>query len=67
MTNERNALPLAVSVQQASYLLGISERLAWDLVKAGVIPSTRLGRRVVVATSDLAQLLGLGREVDGDV
>lgn len=39
---------LALSVEEAGGLLGISRDLAYDLVACGTIPSVRLGRRVVV-------------------
>jgi hypothetical protein len=57
------ALPLAVSVEKAAQLLGISTRLAWTLVGSGVIPSKRLRRRVLVPVAGLEQLLR-GEEVN---
>ena len=39
---------LALSVEEAGGLLGISRDLAYDLVARGEIPSVRLGRRLVV-------------------
>lgn len=39
---------LALSVEEAGALLGISRDLAYDLVACGTIPSVRLGRRLVV-------------------
>lgn len=65
MIEKTEALPLAVSVQQASYLLGISERHARRLVAEDVIPSIRLRGRVLVPLAGLIRLLR-GEEVDGD-
>jgi len=39
---------LALSVEEAGALLGISRDLAYDLVTRGELPSVRLGRRLVV-------------------
>ncbi|MGH9158280.1 MAG: helix-turn-helix domain-containing protein [Acidimicrobiales bacterium] len=39
---------LAISVDEAARLLGISRDLAYDLVRRGELPSVRLGRRIVV-------------------
>ena len=39
---------LALSVEEAAALLGISRDLAYDLVTRGDLPSVRLGRRLVV-------------------
>jgi len=39
---------LALSVEEAGALLGVSHDLAYDLVACGTIPSVRLGRRLVV-------------------
>lgn len=39
---------LTLKVEEAARLLGISRSHAYDLVRDGVIPSLRLGRRIVV-------------------
>ena len=66
MTNIDDALPLAVSVEKAAQLLGISERLAWTLVGSGVIPSIRLGRRVLIPVAGLDDLLHGSEGAGGD-
>lgn len=48
---------LAVSVEEAARLLGISRDLAYDLVRRSELPSVRLGRRIVVPRAQLAVLL----------
>lgn len=35
--------PLLLAVPEAAHLLGIGETLAWELVRAGEIPSRKLG------------------------
>lgn len=48
---------LAVSVDEAAGLLGISRDLAYDLVAQGQIPAVRLGRRIVIPRVQLELLL----------
>ncbi len=47
---------LLVAVPDAARLLGIGATLAWDLVRAGDIPSVKLGRRVLVPRAALEHL-----------
>jgi excisionase family DNA binding protein len=51
--NER----LALSVEEARALLGISRDLAYDLVARRELPSVRLGRRLVVPRRALEEAL----------
>jgi excisionase family DNA binding protein len=39
---------LVLTVTEAARLLGVSRALAYELVRRGVIPSLRLGRRLVI-------------------
>ena len=48
--------PLLVAVPDAARLLGIGTTLAWELVRAGEIPSVKLGRRVLVPRAALEHL-----------
>jgi len=48
---------LALSVEEASRLLGISRSLGYELAAQGRIPTIRLGRRIVVARAALERLL----------
>jgi excisionase family DNA binding protein len=48
---------LALSVQEAGELLGISRDLAYDLVARRELPSVRLGRRLVVPRRALEEAL----------
>jgi excisionase family DNA binding protein len=48
---------LALSVEEAGALLGISRDLAYDLVARGELPSVRLGRRLVVPRRALEDAL----------
>ncbi len=51
--NER----LALSIEEAGALLGISRDLAYDLVARRELPSVRLGRRLVVPRRALEEAL----------
>jgi excisionase family DNA binding protein len=48
---------LALSVEEAGALLGISRDLAYDLVARRELPSVRLGRRIVVPRKALEETL----------
>jgi excisionase family DNA binding protein len=48
---------LALSIEEASNLLGISRSLGYELAAQGRIPTVRLGRRIVVARAALERLL----------
>lgn len=49
---------LALSVEEAGALLGISRDLAYDLVARRELPSIRLGRRLVVPRRALEEAIG---------
>jgi excisionase family DNA binding protein len=51
--------PLTVTVEQAGRLLGISRGAAYRAAACGQIPTIRLGRRLLVPTARLHQLLGI--------
>ncbi|HLN15706.1 MAG TPA: helix-turn-helix domain-containing protein [Acidimicrobiales bacterium] len=53
---------LALSVEEAAGLLGISTWLAYELVHQGELPSLRLGRRIVVPRAALERMVGLERD-----
>lgn len=53
---------LAISVEEAGAVLGISRDLAYDLVARGELPSVRLGRRIVVPCRALEQTLARALE-----
>jgi excisionase family DNA binding protein len=48
---------LAVTVDEASELLGISKWLGYEMVAQGKLPALRLGRRLVIPLSALERLL----------
>jgi excisionase family DNA binding protein len=48
-----------VSVREAGLLLGLSERSAYRAVGRGEIPVLRVGRRLMVPTARLRQLVGI--------
>jgi len=48
--------PLLVAVPDAARLLGIGTTFAWELVRAGDLPSVKLGRRVLIPRTALERL-----------
>jgi excisionase family DNA binding protein len=50
---------LAVSVDEASRLLGISKWLGYELAAQGKLPAVRLGRRLVVPIAALERMLDI--------
>jgi excisionase family DNA binding protein len=51
--------PLTLTVEEAAELLGISRGSAYQAVRAGDIPSIRIGRRVLIPRARLmCELLG---------
>ena len=52
-------LPLTITVEEASALLGLSLRSTYRAVNAGHIPSTRIGRRFHVLIPRLRDQLDL--------
>ena len=59
MTTTATPAPLTVTVEQAGRLLGISRGAAYRAAACGQIPTIRLGRRLLVPTARLHQLLGI--------
>ena len=49
--------PATMTVTQTAAMLGISRSSAYECVRRGVIPSLRLGRRIVVPTTAIEALL----------
>ena len=58
-------LPPTISVEHAGKLLGISRRSAYRAVARGQLPALRLGRRLVVPSLRLLDLLGERDAVPG--
>jgi excisionase family DNA binding protein len=56
---------LVVSVTEAAELLGISRGLAYELARAGQLPSLRLGRRLVVPRAALSAWLERAARAEG--
>jgi excisionase family DNA binding protein len=48
---------LTYTVSEAAHILGLSRASAYELVRAGKIPSVRSGRRLVVPAKALHALL----------
>lgn len=48
-----------LSVEEAAKLLHVSRVSAYNAVSAGEIPSIRVGRRILIPTAALLQMLGV--------
>jgi excisionase family DNA binding protein len=62
-----NDLPPTISVERAGEVLGISRRSAYRAATTGELPTIRLGRRLLVPTARLLELLGLPSDQVGGV
>jgi|GEM_PF-2641371 len=60
-------LPPTITVEQAGELLGISRRSAYRAASAGQLPTFKVGRRLLVPTARLLDLLGLSAESLGAI
>jgi len=52
-------LPLTISVERAGQILGISRRSAYRAAARGDLPTFKVGRRLLVPTLRLLDLLGV--------
>lgn len=55
-------LPPTLSVEQAGQMLGIPRATAYRAAAAGQLPTFRIGRRLLVPTARLLDLLGLAAD-----
>ncbi len=51
-------LPAVLTIPQAAEILGIGRDLAYQAVRRGELPTVWLGRRLLVRTDELLELLG---------
>jgi excisionase family DNA binding protein len=59
MTLEVAELPPTISVEHAAKLLGVSRSTAYRAAASGQLPTISFGRRLLVPTSRLLEMLGL--------
>ena len=59
---ELTELPLTISVEHAARLLGVSRSAAYRAAASGQLPTITFGRRLLVPTSRLLEMLGLPDE-----
>ena len=66
MAENNTVAKLTYSVQEAGQALGIGRNSAYEAVRAGLIPSVRIGKRLVVPRAGIERLLEQagGRSVD---
>ncbi len=51
-------LPATLSIPEAAEILGVGRDLAYQAASHGELPTVRVGRRVLVRTDKLLELLG---------
>ncbi len=56
---ELTELPATISVERAAKLLGVSRSVAYRAAASGQLPTITFGRRVLVPTFRLLEMLGL--------
>ena len=59
---EMAELPPTISVEHAAKLLGVSRSAAYRAAASGQLPTITFGRRLLVPTSRLLEMLGLPAE-----
>ena len=64
--NSTNLECRTMSVTDAARVLGISRTTAYECVRAGDLPSVRLGGRIVVPTQAVDRLLAAGEPASSD-
>ncbi|MDP8970084.1 MAG: helix-turn-helix domain-containing protein [Actinomycetota bacterium] len=52
-------LPATLSIPQAAEILGVGRDLAYQAARRGRLPTVRVGRRLLVRTDQLLELLGI--------
>jgi len=57
--------PLIVPVKTASRLLSVCERTVWDLIREGLLPSVRIGSRVLVVYQDILAYIHQNTDTSG--
>jgi excisionase family DNA binding protein len=62
IAHELAELPPTVTVEQAAKLLGVSRSAAYRAAATGQLPTLAFGRRLVVPTFRLMQMLGITEE-----
>jgi excisionase family DNA binding protein len=60
--DELSELPPTISVGHAAKLLGVSRSAAYRAAASGQLPTISFGRRLLVPTSRLLEMLGLPTE-----
>lgn len=62
IAHELAELPPTVTVEQAAKLLGVSRSVAYRAAATGQLPTLAFGRRLVVPTFRLMEMLGIPAE-----
>ncbi|MGI8575305.1 MAG: helix-turn-helix domain-containing protein [Egibacteraceae bacterium] len=57
-------LPPTISIERAGEIIGVSRRSAYRAAERGQLPTFRVGRRLLVPTARLLDLLGVSGDVE---
>ena len=57
MADHDEIRPLTVGVREAALMLSVSQRHVWNLIETGVLPSVRLGGRVLIRVEAMNEKL----------
>ena len=57
--DEARQLPTVLTVEHAGRLLGLGRSAAYEAVRRGELPTLKFGRRLLVPTGKVLELLGL--------
>jgi excisionase family DNA binding protein len=57
--DEARQLPTVLSVEHAGRLLGLGRSASYEAVRRGELPTLKFGRRLLVPTGKVLELLGL--------
>ena len=60
MSPDLNGLPPTISVEHAGRLLGLGRSAAYEAAGRGELPVLRFGRRLLVPTARVLDMLGFG-------
>lgn len=66
MESQEKFVPLSVNGKTAARMLGISERMFWELRNRGEIPHIKIGRLTRFAVEDLKRFLDFKRSETRD-
>ena len=65
MDEQQRMQKMTLTVEEAGIVLGVSRSHAYEMVRQGLLPAIRLGKRWLISKRALMQMLGVTAEGDG--